>query len=110
MRRAEGIHERLDSFAALEEGWDSYGSHRITAEAIAAAKVVVDSIGVVPTVHGGVGVYLANEGVIIEIGPDGEVVDTWLASRDVTDYVRAVLSRGDASGAIAALRPSTVGA
>ena len=67
----------LDSFAALEKGWDSYGGAPITPEAIASARLALTGKSfVVPTSQGGVAIEWQDGDleVSLEIRPDGNPV------------------------------------
>lgn len=98
MSRAGDIYSRLDEFAALEDGWDSYGAPPITAEAIASAKHLIGSLGITPTNRGGVQVYLASEGVAVEFDSEGAVHDVWIGVADINDYVTALKKREASDG------------
>ena len=55
----EEIVERLMEFEQLQPGWDSYGAHTITPQALSAAREAVGNVSpipdhVAPTVSGGV--------------------------------------------------------
>lgn len=62
---------RLQQLAALPEGWDSYGSARITPEAIQAARVWAVRVQVFPRSNGGLQIGPDEVGQDVFIAPDG---------------------------------------
>lgn len=78
---------KLQHFAELEEGWDSYGADAISERAVKAAERFCRSMGVYPTKDGGVSVSFADEGVDVEFGADGTVVNVNVFIRDTNRFV-----------------------
>lgn len=75
---SDQLLEKIEEFAALEEGWDSYGARPITKAAIDAAKLAAVSMSpsadhVVPTSRGGIQFewYLSGVEMELEFYPNG---------------------------------------
>lgn len=81
------LRETIDSFAELEENWNSYGAPVIELPAIVAAKQIVSGWCAVPTVAGGVQleVHVPGCDIEIDIGPDGKV--KWAGAFDEKNNV-----------------------
>lgn len=82
---------RLDQMAELETNWDSYGAHAPSSLAIEAARRVIRSMGVMPTINGGVSVYMAAEALTFELDAQGVLVAVVADAREVADYLRGPL-------------------
>ena len=74
----EELLEKIEEFAALEDGWDSYGARPITKQAIDAAKLAAVSMSptpdwIVPTSKGGIQFewYLSSVEMELEFYPNG---------------------------------------
>lgn len=65
--------KRIESFRELGDNWDSYGSRKISEEAIKKAKYFIDGLFVAPVSGGGIQIELGDGEVFILIHPDG----TW---------------------------------
>lgn len=55
------------------KGWDSYGAHPVTDNALDAAREFCSSLYVVPTNDGGINITMANEAVSIELDDLGHI-------------------------------------
>lgn len=72
-----GVYDdRLDDILARcgVDGWDSYGAGAVTPEAIAAAKRLLDSTFVSPSVNGGVQVSWLSEAMWVEFDDEGNAI------------------------------------
>lgn len=76
VQRRHPVTAKLDEFADLEDGWDSYGSPRPNPHAIDAAR----SLFICPTNRGGIAFEWENgdECVLFALGPDGLVEDFYI--------------------------------
>lgn len=89
--------ERLDAIRAdcREKSWDSYRADPVTGKAVATARVLCESLDVVPTNRGGIQIGLAAEGISIVIDPDGRIVGACFDVEDCAEYVDRVKGQGD---------------
>lgn len=74
LRRYLGHLRRLERFSSYDYNWDSYGARKMTPEAKASARRILEGrLTVFAKVDGGVIIELEDEGAELIVNPDGSL-------------------------------------
>ena len=109
---SETLMERLNSFLALKDDWDSYGSFPITSAAVGDTAFFIDEAkseiegDVGPLPNGGIDIEweIGEDSLLVEISPDGTIV-AWAMRKDGVDTCGTY--DGDIQALVGRLRSQT---